>query len=68
MTVRLDALHAGKIQAWWFDPRTGKATSIGRFNGTGTRTFLCPTPGELLDWVLVLDDVAKRYPAPGANP
>jgi hypothetical protein len=68
VTVRLEALHAGKIQAWWFDPRTGKAISIGRFKGTGTRTFLCPTPGELLDWVLVLDDVARRYPAPGGRP
>ena len=32
------------------------------------REFLAPTPGELLDWVLVLDDAAKNYPRPGSLP
>jgi hypothetical protein len=31
-------------------------------------TFTPPTPGEALDWVLVLDDAAKGFPPPGSRP
>jgi hypothetical protein len=31
----------------------------------GEREFTPPDPGEMLDWVLVLDDAAKQYPPPG---
>jgi hypothetical protein len=53
------------VRAWWFDPRTGKATPVGDFANGGTRTFVPPQPGEALDWVLVLDDAAQHYPPPG---
>jgi hypothetical protein len=66
-TVRMSALAARQIRAWWFDPRTGKAVSAGTYPGEGERTFSPPQPGELLDWVLVLDDAAKRYPPPGTR-
>lgn len=29
--------------------------------------FISPTPGENLDWVLVLDDADKKYPVPGKH-
>ena len=29
--------------------------------------FQSPNKGEMLDWVLVLDDVAKNYPASGTR-
>ena len=29
------------------------------------KKVVTPDPGEMLDWVLVLDDVAKNYAAPG---
>ena len=64
-TVRMDAIQGGRIQAWWFDPRTGAATTIGEFANTGTREFNPPDPGEALDWVLVLDDKSKHFPKPG---
>ena len=32
---------------------------------TGEKEFIPPNPGEMLDWVLVLDDEAKNCPAPG---
>ena len=44
---------------------TGKATPIGEFPNTGERDFTPPDPGEMLDWVLVLDDAAQGYPPPG---
>jgi hypothetical protein len=56
------------VKAWWFNPRTGEATSIGEFPNTGEREFTPPDKGELLDWVLVLDDAAKKFPAPGTYP
>ncbi len=63
--VRMDKLTGEKVKAWWFNPRTGKATKIGEFANTGEREFVPPDPGEQLDWVLVLDDAAKNYPPPG---
>ena len=63
--VRLDAIKAPKITAWWFNPRNGKATRIGEFENGGPRRFMPPDAGEMLDWVLVLDDTSKRYSPPG---
>ena len=63
--ARMDAITGSRVKAWWFNPRTGAATSIGSFANTGEREFTPPDRGEALDWVLVLDDEAKRYPPPG---
>ena len=65
--VRMDKIAGAKVKAWWFNPRTGKATAIGTFANTGEHEFVPPTPGELLDWVLVLDDMAKGFPVPGSR-
>ncbi len=64
-TVRMDAIAGAQVKAWWFNPRTGEATAIGTFPARGERRFTPPDPGEALDWVLVLDDEASRYPPPG---
>ncbi|MBP6820668.1 MAG: glycoside hydrolase family 140 protein [Acidobacteria bacterium] len=63
--VRMEKISGGKVKAWWFNPRDGKARLIGQFPNTGEREFTSPDQGENLDWVLVLDDVSKNYPAPG---
>lgn len=65
VTVRLDKLSGKKVRAWWYDPRTGKATTIGEFPRSGERTFTPQGVGEP-DWVLVLDDASKEFPSPGA--
>jgi hypothetical protein len=65
--VRLNVIQGSRVKAWWFNPRDGKASAIGTFASPGEREFTPPNPGELLDWVLVLDDAAKRYPAPGSR-
>ena len=67
-SVRMSAIKAAKVKAWWFNPRTGSAAQIGTFAGSGEREFTPPDPGEALDWVLVLDDEAKGYLAPGVPP
>ncbi len=64
-SVRMDKITGLKVKAWWFNPRDGKATSIGTFENKGEREFTPPDHGEMIDWVLVLDDAAKKYPAPG---
>jgi hypothetical protein len=66
--VRMDKITGPKVKAWWFNPRDGSATSIGTFENQVERVFTPPNPGELLDWVLVLDDAAKKYPPPGSKP
>jgi hypothetical protein len=65
--VRMDVIKGAKVKAWWFNPRDGKAKAIGTFPPTGEREFTPSEPGEMLDWVLVLDDAAKKYPAPGSR-
>ena len=64
-TVRMDVVSGKKVTAWWYNPRNGKAHKIGNFSNEGTRTFVPPQPGENLDWVLVLDDAAAGFKAPG---
>lgn len=66
--VHMDKIAGPKVKAWWYNPRTGKAASIGEFVNTGQRQFTPPEVGEELDWVLVLDDAAKPFPAPGMAP
>jgi hypothetical protein len=65
--VRMSKISGTTVTAWWFNPRTGKATAIGTFPNTGERTFTPPDPGEMIDWVLVLDDASKHFGAPGAR-
>ncbi len=66
--VRMEKITGGSVKAWWFDPRTGQATAIGEFPNKGEREFIPPNAGEALDWVLVLDDAARNFPAPGKKP
>jgi hypothetical protein len=66
ITVRLEKITGEQVRAWWYDPRTGKATLIGQYDGDGERTFTPPTAGKHQDWVLVVDDASKNFTAPGA--
>jgi hypothetical protein len=65
-SVRMSAIAGRVVKAWWFNPRTGEATALGTFDNTGERSFTPPDRGELTDWVLVLDDASRNYPAPGS--
>jgi hypothetical protein len=65
--VRMNVIQGAEVKAWWFNPRDGKASAIGMFENKGDREFMPPDKGEMLDWVLVLDDAARGYPAPGSR-
>jgi len=58
-------LSGKTIRAWWYDPRQGTSTATGEFEKTGFRDFTPPSSGPGNDWVLVLDDASKNFPAPG---
>lgn len=62
-TVDLGRIRGPQVKAWWFDPRTGFAHPLGVLPGGGKKEFTSPAYGP--DWVLVLDEAAKNYPAPG---
>lgn len=66
-TVRMNAIQGAFVKAWWFNPRDGSAREIGTFPNGPAREFTPPDPGEMIDWVLVLDDAALQYPAPGTR-
>ena len=53
---------SASAKAWWYNPRTGKATLIGSYPNTDSRNFTAPDGN---DWVLVIDDASAKLPAPG---
>ena len=63
-TVDMSKVSGKQAAGWWFDPRSGKATSIGSFPTSGKKEFRPPADG---DWVLVLDDASRNLPAPGTG-
>jgi len=67
INVDIDKLSFTKVNAYWFDPRTGESTFIESFAGTGKKKFKPLTTGRGNDWVLVLDDAKKKYSAPGLS-
>ncbi len=67
--LKTDVIKSDRIKAWYFDPRTGLAYYIGEFDNTGS--FSPPWSARIRqsmggpDWVIVVDDASKAYPAPG---
>ena len=63
-TVNMGKIAGPEVNARWFDPRTGISAMLGKFKNSGTRVFSPPSQGRDNDWVLILDDASKNYPAP----
>jgi hypothetical protein len=59
-----------KINANWYDPRSGKTISIGSFDNHVELSFTpplpvsSPVPSQKEDWVLILDDASQNYAMP----
>ena len=65
--VQLGKISGETVNAWWYDPRTGSAQAIGQLPNRGVHRF--DPPGDSHkgnDWVLVLDDAARNFKAPGS--
>lgn len=67
VTVALGKLKGEKLSAYWYDPRRGVSAKIGIFRRGAARKFVPPTKGRGHDWVLVLDDAARGFAAPGSR-
>lgn len=65
--VKTSILPAETLEVWWFSPRDGHVFSAGRLANREWIDLTPPDPGELLDWVLVLDDARQGYAAPGTR-
>ncbi len=64
-TVDLSKLSGEKLNVFWFNPRRGEASPGEQITREGKKEFTPPSDGVGHDWVLVLDDAAKNYTAPG---
>ncbi|MGL6269094.1 MAG: glycoside hydrolase family 140 protein, partial [Chitinophagaceae bacterium] len=62
--VNMGRISGEKILAYWYDPRNGNITEIGKFENSGKQSFTPPTEGYGQDWVLILDDDSKNFRKP----
>src|SRR5262249_950374 len=63
LSIHMDQVSGKTVKAQWYDPRAGTWTHIGEFPNTGRREFVPPSRDAQSDWVLVLEDAAKGFPA-----
>jgi hypothetical protein len=56
-----DKIKGDKLQSYWFNPRDGKITLPEIMDNKGSKRFTPPSSGYGQDWVLVIDDPAKKY-------
>lgn len=64
-TVDLGRLSGERLKASWYDPRKGTTAAIATLPRAGKHEFRPTTEGKGQDWILILDDEAKRFPEPG---
>ena len=66
VTVDLAKLVGSTATAWWYDPRTGRATQLKEpYSTVNAQRFVPPSSGREHDWVLVIDEAGQNFPAPG---
>lgn len=63
-TIKTAALSASRLHAWWFNPRDGRTIALGEMENTGSKEFVPTSVGRGSDWLLIVDDASKNYPAP----
>lgn len=65
-TIQMGKIAGKKVHAWWYDTRTGEAYSIGEYDNTASVSFDPPgVKHNGNDWVLVLDNTARKFDRPG---
>ena len=68
--IRINTLAIGggnTVNAWWFNPRDGKAEFIGEVEKAPSHVFTPESNGMGNDWILVIDDPASGYGEPGGE-
>ena len=68
-TIKLNtsSIPGKNIKVWWFNPKNMDVVDLGKVRNTQQMTFSTPTKGKDNDWVLVLDNPAMKYKAPGKS-
>lgn len=61
-TVIMGKIQGKQLQAYWYNPRNGQTADLPVTENTGIKNFTPPSTGYGNDWVLVLDDLEKKYP------
>jgi len=61
--IDLSKITGRSKNVWWYDVRTGVAIKEKPVSGNGIKAFTPSKTGK--DWVLVIDDAAKKFEAPG---
>jgi hypothetical protein len=57
------------LTIWRYDPRTGNALQLEKDLPNPGQVNFAPQEDDLgPDWVVVIDDASKKYPAPGSKP
>ena len=64
VTVDMGSFSGTQATCWWYDPSDGNTVEIGTFTTSGSRNFTPPSSG---DWILVIDDAALGFEAPGTQ-
>jgi hypothetical protein len=67
ITVNTSKISGKEIIAYWYNPRNGESSEIGKFIKKPQQEFTAPSTGYGQDWVLVIDDAAKNYTMPKLN-
>jgi hypothetical protein len=67
ITVNTSILKGDKLKYWWFNPRDGKSRLGGVASKQPSMNFMPPTFGLEEDWVLLIEDEKKNFPAPGTH-
>lgn len=57
--VNTTVLRGEDLCGWWFNPRNGRRTKIGKVKKAASVSFITPTPGEETDWVLIVETKNK---------
>ena len=62
-TVVLGKITGRNLNVYWFNPRNGSVKKETPVENKGNKMFKPPGSGYGQDWVLILDDAEKNYPA-----
>lgn len=67
ITVNMGKIAGNDVAAFWYNPKNGETKDDRRLPNKGQQTFTPPSSGYGHDWVLVIDDAAKKYAKPGVK-
>ena len=65
-TLQMGKIVGKTVVAWWYNPRTGKATKIGKYKNKGNILFNPPfDKKDGNDWVLIIDNKSENFSVAG---